>query len=201
MPNGSSVQVTAVHGSIIYGVENGFAFSMDAKGHLTLLKLPNNNTALPSGVNAKGVVVGTYQIRARAKALLSSRMAPIRPTPRLAATTIPSTQSMTKALSWVPGTSAVKRFSLLSSKVGSLNRSSSRLLLHDRDGHQRFRRDRRLVLQDRKRSARRIPLRWNHLHRHSHTPNAYACNAGHVSSAGDLSAAALAAARTRPSAL
>ena len=57
----SSVQLTAIQGSTLYGIENGFGFSMDSKGTVKLLKIASNITALPNGVNSKGVVVGTYQ--------------------------------------------------------------------------------------------------------------------------------------------
>ena len=55
------VELTAIQGSTFYGTENNLGFSMDGKGVITLLKLPSGVSAIPSAVNAKGVVVGTYQ--------------------------------------------------------------------------------------------------------------------------------------------
>ena len=60
--NGSrDVTFTAIQGSTLYGTENGLGFSMNAQGTVTLLNLPSGPSAIPSGVNAKGVIVGTYQ--------------------------------------------------------------------------------------------------------------------------------------------
>ncbi len=60
--NGSKdVTLTAIQGNTLYGTENGLGFSMNAQGTVTLLKLPSGPSAIPSGVNGKGVIVGTYQ--------------------------------------------------------------------------------------------------------------------------------------------
>ncbi len=57
----NSVQVTAIHGTTLYGTENSLGFSMDGNGKITLLKLPSGASAIPSAVNSKSALVGTYQ--------------------------------------------------------------------------------------------------------------------------------------------
>lgn len=62
VPGYTTVQVTAISGSTIYGVVNeNSGFSMTSNGNVTILR-PPNFAALPNGVNGKGVLVGQGQV-------------------------------------------------------------------------------------------------------------------------------------------